>query len=376
MQQHFAFGCIGTLSGATPGATEDPAFISEPAALPRIGDLAGVFRGPPAGPAQKAAASRETVSARRGTRQLPGFTLVELLVVIAIIGILVALLLPAVQSAREAARRSTCESNFRQVGVAMHNYESAKKSFPTGQDVWSGRLHCSNPGNKPQYFGWGWGTYILPYLEEQALYDRIDFNQISFANGSGFPAAATHLSVYLCPSDPHGPELVDCCNPQTNGGIPEEDVARSNMCGVADSRDFTCDGNSNFARRDGDGMFFTVSNTRVAQVEDGTSHTLLVGEVIGLGQGTHRGFFWVSHGVLHTANGINNFTYLLASSPEDLPRSSPWDLNTAGFSSHHPGGCHFAFADSSTHFVSESIDYRVLAALTTRASGEAINLEY
>lgn len=307
-------------------------------------------------------------------RRSAGFTLVELLVVIAIIGILVALLLPAIQSAREAARRSGCQNNFRQAALAMHNFESANKRFPTGQDIWGGRKHCANPGNKEAIIGWGWGTYILPQLEEQQLYDQIDFTQKWFANGPGFAAAANHLSVFLCSSDPHGPELVDCCSPMTNGGLPEEDVARSNICGVADSVDFTCDGNTNFARRDGNGMLFTESNTRVTEVEDGTSHTLLLGEVIGMGQGTHRGIPWVSHGVLHTANGVNNFRDLLASSPADAP--SPWDPTLASFSSHHPGGCHFAFADGSTQFVKESLDFRVLEALSTRRGGEAVSLEY
>src|SRR6185436_3076641 len=108
-----------------------------------------------------------------------GFTLVELLVVIAIIGILVALLLPAVQAAREAARRSQCANNFKQVGLASLNYESTKKIFPMGIEMWRTIHPCawiSDPRNDSgTYYGFGWGTFILPYIEQTALYDSFDF---------------------------------------------------------------------------------------------------------------------------------------------------------------------------------------------------------
>ena len=321
----------------------------------------------------------------RGSSGLLGFTLVELLVVIAIIGVLVALLLPAVQAAREAARRAACQSNFRQVGVAMQNFESAQGHFPSGQNVWRGRFNCANPGgrtgNVTGRIGWGWGTFILPYLEQQAVYNRMDFEMPGveepwFANGDSFVAAATQLPVYLCPSDPQGAELVDCCSPMFNGGSEFEDVGRSNMAGVADSTDFTCGDGTTYARLDGDGMLFTKSEIPFAEITDGSSHTFLVGEVVGVGPGTNSGFIWVSHGVLHTANSINTFLQYTTTFSGPFARDATHSVDEGGFSSFHPGGCHFVFADGSVHFISDSIDIQTLAALTTRADGEVLNYDF
>src|SRR5205809_5891458 len=100
------------------------------------------------------------------------FTLIELLVVIAIIGLLVALLLPAIQAAREAARRSQCKNNLKQIGLALHNYESARRGFPPG--FISNAAAINGPGTGP---GWGWGAFILPYLEESSVFQQIDFKR-------------------------------------------------------------------------------------------------------------------------------------------------------------------------------------------------------
>jgi prepilin-type N-terminal cleavage/methylation domain-containing protein len=295
------------------------------------------------------------------------FTLVELLVVIAIIGVLVALLLPAIQAAREAARRNQCLGNFKQVATAFHNYDSAHGSFPAGGESWGGKFSCSNPGGLKQRLGWGWGAFVLPYLEQQTLYEKLDLKTEWYGTGPSFAAAATFLDVYLCPSDAQGKELVDCCTPGQNGGLPEEDVARSNMAGIADTVDFTCGEGHSYPRLDGDGMLFNYRGVKLAEVTDGTSNTLLLGEVAGFGQGTNRGFFWAANGVLHTANGINTSLYLLSSGPDLIDRSGPWNLNTASFASFHPSGCHFALADGSAHFISETLDSEILRALTTRS---------
>src|SRR5262245_34603533 len=104
--------------------------------------------------------------------QKRGFTLVELLVVIAIIGVLVALLLPAVQSAREAARRMSCSSNLRQLGIAMHSYHDTHKTLPYSTSAWGPDGRVNSPGNR----GWSWSSFILPYIEQQATYNQIDFH--------------------------------------------------------------------------------------------------------------------------------------------------------------------------------------------------------
>ena len=148
-----------------------------------------------------------------------GFTLVELLVVIAIIGILVALLLPAVQAAREAARRTQCLNRFKQVGTAAHNYLSAQGSFPRGDEAYRSSAPCAYEGFTPRwvklgpsaskrYLGFSWGVYLLPYLEQQAVYDQFDFTINLFLHnryqgnyccepfGPNWPVAATQVEAF------------------------------------------------------------------------------------------------------------------------------------------------------------------------------------
>ena len=310
-----------------------------------------------------------------------GFTLVELLVVIAIIGVLVALLLPAVQAAREAARRSHCSNNLKQVGLAMHNYLSAKNTFPTGIFMYLGppdapASHCSNPGNSNTYTGWSWSTFILPYLEEMTTYQRIDFKENTYAGPKSFKAGGTFISSYVCPSDPEGAGLVHCCSTPPNGTDPREDLARTNMAGVSDSRDWSC-ASSGFPRLDGNGMLFNRSQIRPRHITDGTSKTLIVGEIVGLSKlanAPFTGMFWPTWNIMHTANGIN-----LPLRPDfaSLPGAdSPWNVSTMSFASHHPAGCHFAFADGSVMFVNETINDSLLAALTTRDGGEIVDDTY
>lgn len=297
-----------------------------------------------------------------------GFTLVELLVVIAIIGVLVALLLPAVQAAREAARRAQCSNNFKQVGVALHNHHAALKHFPAGINMWrSTDGACSVPPSQPsQFLGWGWGTFLLPYLESGAIYDQIDFSEGIYAGPKSFVAGGKFVETYLCPSDPQGDELVFCCTGSRNGATEEEDLARTNMAGVADSRDWSCNGS--WPRLDADGALFQFRELSTKDMTDGTSNTLMVGEIVGFGEGSHTGLFWVTWDILHTANGINL--------PVRLTPSGPWVVEETGFASFHPGGCHFLMADSSVHFINQEIDQAVLAALTTRQGGEPVDGEF
>lgn len=304
-----------------------------------------------------------------------GFTLVELLVVIAIIGILVALLLPAVQAGRESARRAQCLNNFKQVGVAMHAFHAARNKFPRGLDMWSTSAPCSiPPGKTLSFIGMGWGAHILQHLEENqvfAMFDLTERSDNNYSRGSNFKAGATRINSYLCPSDPQGFELVGCCSDVSNGASDSEDLGKTNMAGVADSRSWQCvwkdygDYPSGWPRPDADGVLFQHSAINAAKVTDGTSHTLMVGEVVGYDAGSNSGYFWITWNVLDTSNGINL--------PIRVPPRSLFDAKEAGFASHHPGGCHFLFCDGGAAFLSESTDQKVLAALATRAGNEIID---
>ena len=285
----------------------------------------------------------------------PGFTLVELLVVITIIGILIALLLPAVQAAREAARRIHCSNNFKQVGLALHNYHSTHKCFPPGM------LFVRQP-----HAAFGWAAYILPYVEQRAVHEMIDFEGTSyFAPGGTREGGAKRIEAYLCPSDPQGGELVSCCSDGHVGPGDEEDCRQTNMGGVMDSQRWYNWYVERLPLSEADGIFAFRNGCKISKITDGTSSTLMIGELTGAGPGTHSAHFWITHDIISTRDGING--------PWTIPGGGSFQFYDGGFSSYHPGGCHFTMADGSVHFLSENIARHVLVALTTRAGGEPIS---
>ncbi len=288
------------------------------------------------------------------------FTLVELLVVITIIGILIALLLPAVQAAREAARRLQCSNNFKQIGLAMHNYHSALNCFPPGEINF---YHSSSD----YYFGPSWSGFLLPYIEQAAVHYDFTLKPAGYGiyAGTNELVGGYRIATYHCPSDPQDELMVIGTS---NGSTPGGKILwwTCNAAGVADTVsawDSTgVYGNPNPL---GDGMLIALTPIRVADVADGTSNTLMVGEVTGGGPGSTNGRFWAEFNMSSTIFGINR--------AGSMPGDGVFNRFTNdGFSSYHPGGCHFLMADGSTQYVSENVDQHLLFALTTR-NGAKLN---
>ena len=298
-----------------------------------------------------------------------GFTLVELLVVIAIIGILVGMLLPAVQQVREAARRTTCLNKFKQSALAIHNYESAHQQFPAG---------LNNGTWAPWYRGWGWNALVLDQLEQGNLSDEINFS-VHNLSGTNRQLIATKIEVFLCASDSQSDRLIECCSGFSNGSSLTEDTALTNIVGIMGSNEIVSK-----SRTNGNGIFYYKDGTGLRDILDGSSNTLLLGEVTET-PGSHPsqgsalfGFEWHNGAVQSTFEGING--------PGSMPGGRDNDLDPIdnsgenrhleyyrenGLSSWHPGGANFSTADGSSHFLSESIDQRVLDALATRAGRES-----
>jgi prepilin-type N-terminal cleavage/methylation domain-containing protein/prepilin-type processing-associated H-X9-DG protein len=314
-----------------------------------------------------------------------GFTLVELLVVIAIIGILVALLLPAVQSAREAARRAQCQNNFKQTLLAVHNYESTYKSFPMGNAVHAFDT-ADLPANIPPLGsqGFGWSARSLPFMEETNVYNLIDNMDDSYAPGS-WEASGKLISAYVCPDDHNDSKWVDCCTGKDHFGDPEADWRVTNIAGVADSQRSPVA----FAFQqiaDGNGVFFNFSKIAIRKITDGTSNTAAIGEVTTGGPGKDAagavvtvGYSWVQRNLQTARQGING----VGTIPGGRSAADPLDgdggnrheelFDEVGFSSFHPGGCHFGYCDGRVEFLSADINQGVLAAYSSRNCGEVVS---
>jgi prepilin-type N-terminal cleavage/methylation domain-containing protein/prepilin-type processing-associated H-X9-DG protein len=294
-----------------------------------------------------------------------GFTLVELLVVIAIIGILIALLLPAVQAAREAARRSQCTNNMKQIGLALHNYHDTYKTFPAGFLYRGGNGKCN----------YGWNVAIMPFMEQQPFYDQLDPGTIpcydrykAGASAADRALLQTPFDTLRCPSD-DGPELALNIN---FGGSNRFRVAVSNYvasCGYGDrpTKDDECGG-----------VFYGNSWKKFADIKDGTTNTFAVGERC-YGQPGHKthkhlAATWIGVGK-NNSYGNNatlrtlcrnsfslNYDYHAAGSSQNMGK---------GCASYHPGGANYLLCDGSTHFLSETTNKSgVIQWLSLRKDGK------
>ena len=308
------------------------------------------------------------------------FTLVELLVVIAIIGILIAILLPAVQAVREAARRIQCANNVKQQSMAMLNYESAHQELPSGASV---------PGHAM------WSAFILPYIEGSNLYYLIDFEagfeDVSVANANNIEKLSAGLPFMICPSSAVPEKQLD-----TLMGIE-----RSPSCYVActsgllsrEAGDFPWAGmDADDTYPASDGVFYVNSRTALANISDGTSGTVLLGEVlpdqdivgIDAGGGDQKADHWYIGS--RELDSMETVKLSMRTSSENsecmgstaclinsifMGERTTIDEKELAFGSRHSGGANIGFVDGHVQFVAESIDLVVWSSIGTRAGGEA-----
>jgi prepilin-type processing-associated H-X9-DG protein len=246
---------------------------------------------------------------------------------------------------------------------------------------WSRTDGCiAPPPGKAEYFGWGWAAFLLPYIEQQGIYDQFNFrgdmdtyNSPGNPNNSGtpgrnIPLGETKISAYLCPSDPQQGELMNYTYSTYTGhsANPDEDLATTNMAGVIDSRSPYCNSGYVFkALGEADGTMASITSCSMEKISDGLSNTLVIGEITGGGRGSNQGRPWVNYNIWSTEDGINGI--------DTIPGgAASFGWTTTGFSSYHPGGCHFTMGDGSVQYISQNIDALTLAQLTTRAGGEVI----
>jgi prepilin-type N-terminal cleavage/methylation domain-containing protein/prepilin-type processing-associated H-X9-DG protein len=297
------------------------------------------------------------------------FTLIELLVVIAIIGMLISLLLPAVQKVRESAARLQCQNNLKQIGLACHNYHDVNKGFPPGY-LATGPYTDGATDTAP---GWGWAAFVLPYLEQQNLYQQIDFTQPVQAS----PAIQTMLPLFLCPSDLPPQGAFTLTDATFNPVAP---AAPSSYAATVGDDSSECDAAT------GNGVFYRNSHTRITDITDGASNTVMIGDRAWVQtQGIWAG---APSGAVTRGGPLNPWPNATASAPMLILAHNNWinirtdaDGGLDDFSSNHANGANLVFADGSVHFLTsitaDGQQRRSFWALGTRAGSEIIlGLDY
>jgi prepilin-type N-terminal cleavage/methylation domain-containing protein/prepilin-type processing-associated H-X9-DG protein len=274
-----------------------------------------------------------------------GFTLVELLVVIAIIGILIGLLLPAINAARESARRTSCTNNIKQIGLALINYHEELGMFPPGYR--SNQKY--NDGSTDTSPGWAWSAFILPNMEEKAAFKSINLS-LPVESSQNAVAIQTRIKTYLCPSDQ-----------PSAGAFSVTDGLSKSLALAAPSSYAACCGSDDSDTTDdtGSGIFYRNSKVRMADIKDGASHTILVGErAWAYSQGIWAGAISggvIKRGAMNTNPGSPDGNApaptLVLSHNHLITCTNDSDGGLDDFSSLHPGGANFVYADGSVHFI-------------------------
>ena len=316
-----------------------------------------------------------------------GFTLIELLVVIAIIAILIGLLLPAIQKVREAAGRSTCQNNMKQLGLAAHNYENQNRRFPAAGENYGTCTSALNGAGSKVVTSMNGFIHLLPYLEQSALYNRLDLNApfivlttyLYNANGTqgsstqNLPFMSMELSAFRCPSDNGNPSInsPNIYSPSTGntGSLSNYDFVT-----VVNSEYSVCNVWKN-AASNARYISGESSKTKVTDITDGTSNTLMFSETTVGGSGKngatsgwgYRG--WVQQGINPGYGGINN--WVVTAGVTKVGTLKNWGY--AG--SMHPGGQNFVMGDGSIRFLKETLTTTILTNASLMSDGTSVNLE-
>lgn len=319
---------------------------------------------------QHTAQSRGRCNPRRSSS---GFTLVELLVVITIIGILIALLLPAVQAAREAARKMQCTNNLKQIGMALHMHHEQKGVFPVGH-FWGPKCVIDEKGYGSEAT---WITYLLPFIEQNNIDAQINWDYaFGFAAQNSRvlrPVTSTSLSLFICPS-------IGPVNPIFDGSYARGNYAGNNGLGAMAEVDKA-------PIRTQTGVLFINSTTSAASVKDGLSNTAFVAEIVTVPGEDMRGMLHFPEGSLYHHNYTPNSSVpddiriKMCVSTDEAPCNDKFAdamnrLMTMTARSVHPGGVNVLLGDGSVHFASDSIHLDIWQALSTPAGGEAMQADF
>jgi prepilin-type N-terminal cleavage/methylation domain-containing protein/prepilin-type processing-associated H-X9-DG protein len=293
------------------------------------------------------------------------FTLIELLVVIAIIAVLIGLLVPAVQKVRETAARLQCKNNLKQIGLALHNYHDRMKHFPPGYQT---NVAANNADLGP---GWGWAAFLLDDLEQGNLKKQIRFD-LQISDPANAQVRISVIPIYICPSEAlSGPYSVVDAN-----GNPMCNVARSSYVAMNGVLGVSSDAFDN------NGAFLRNRTFRVADITDGMSNTLFIGErCTSMSNPTWTGA--VTNGVVpaqrypspadQLANAEAASALVLSHGSRDHLPNNPLVFDADATASFHTNGVNFLFGDGSVHPITNTISGTVYEALLTRAGGEPVS---